>query len=180
MSALGRASGGIATCCEADPTRAGRGCAPILIGGASRSGLQVRLNARTDMPDRDVYAQFELWCPEIERYLHFERAEWRPIRPLCSGSTRTLKVGNVLLKIRGVLPQSMAKLTPARERLLALLAASPEGYSEESLRALGFGIMTLARLVRSGLAVAEPRTLGRTTGVLHIRITEAGRRAIDE
>jgi hypothetical protein len=34
--------------------------AAILIGGVSRSGLQVRLNARTDMPDRDVYAQLEL------------------------------------------------------------------------------------------------------------------------
>jgi hypothetical protein len=74
----------------------------------------------------------------------------------------------------------MAKLNPARERLLALLAASPEGYSEESLRALGFGIMMLARLVRSGLAVAEPSALGGTKGVLHIRITEAGRKAITE
>jgi hypothetical protein len=33
------------------------------------------------MPDGDVYAQIELWCPEIERFLHFERAEWKPIRP---------------------------------------------------------------------------------------------------
>jgi hypothetical protein len=55
--------------------------APILIGGASRSGFQARLNARSDMPQCDVHAQLELWCPEIERYLHFERAEWRPNRP---------------------------------------------------------------------------------------------------
>ena len=50
-------------------------------GGAVRSGFQARLNARSDMPNCDVHAQLESWCPEIERYLHFERAEWRPNRP---------------------------------------------------------------------------------------------------
>jgi hypothetical protein len=54
--------------------------APLLVDGASRDGFQARLNARSDVPDGDVYAQLELWCPEIERYLHFERAEWRPLR----------------------------------------------------------------------------------------------------
>ena len=33
------------------------------------------------MPGQDVYAQLEIWCPEIERYLHFERIEWKPNRP---------------------------------------------------------------------------------------------------
>jgi hypothetical protein len=45
------------------------------------SGLQARLCARTDLPERDVYAQLELWCPEIEKNLHFDKAEWRPLRP---------------------------------------------------------------------------------------------------
>lgn len=54
---------------------------PLLIDGLSVSGLQARLNARADMAERDVYAQMELWCPEIERFLHFERVEWRPNRP---------------------------------------------------------------------------------------------------
>jgi hypothetical protein len=54
---------------------------PISIEGAVHSGLQARLTARSDMPDSDVYAQLEVWCPEIEKYLHFDRAEWRPIRP---------------------------------------------------------------------------------------------------
>jgi hypothetical protein len=55
--------------------------APLLVGGVAKSGFQARLNARSDMAERDVHAQLELWCPEIEKYLHFERAEWRPIRP---------------------------------------------------------------------------------------------------
>jgi hypothetical protein len=55
--------------------------APLLIEGVSISGLQARLNARSDLPEMDVHAQLELWCPEIERYLHFERMEWKPNRP---------------------------------------------------------------------------------------------------
>jgi hypothetical protein len=54
---------------------------PLFIGGAAKSGFQARLSARTDMAERDVYAQLELWCPEIEKYLHFDRVEWKPIRP---------------------------------------------------------------------------------------------------
>jgi hypothetical protein len=55
--------------------------APLLVGGVAQSGFQARFNARADLPEGDVDAQLELWCPEIEGFLHFERLEWRPIRP---------------------------------------------------------------------------------------------------
>jgi hypothetical protein len=55
--------------------------APLLLQGVVRSGFQARLNARADLPEREVYGQLELWCPEIERFLHFERVEWRPMKP---------------------------------------------------------------------------------------------------
>jgi hypothetical protein len=48
---------------------------PLFVGGAAKSGFQMRLSARTDMAERDVYAQLELWCPEIEKYLHFDKVE---------------------------------------------------------------------------------------------------------
>jgi hypothetical protein len=58
-----------------------QGVVPLLVGGAAKSGFQARLSARTDMTEREVYAQLELWCPEIEKYLHFDKVGWRPIRP---------------------------------------------------------------------------------------------------
>jgi hypothetical protein len=33
------------------------------------------------MPDQELYGQLELWAPEIEKYLHFERVAVKPIRP---------------------------------------------------------------------------------------------------
>jgi hypothetical protein len=52
---------------------------------------------------------------------------------LCSGSTRTLKVGNVLLKIPDVLPQSMPNLPDKQRAVLQMLAASARGGPEIGL-----------------------------------------------
>jgi hypothetical protein len=73
---------------------------PILVGGAVSSGFQARLNARSDMPQCDVHAQLESWCPEIERYLHFERAEWRPNRPHTNPQTAPAGLRGKLLHDR--------------------------------------------------------------------------------
>jgi hypothetical protein len=65
---------------------------------------------------------------------------------------------------------------------LNLLARSTHGYTESILLALGFSIEMLRRLVRDGLVIAErePAYLSRWAIVVtRVRITEAGRRAID-
>jgi hypothetical protein len=65
---------------------------------------------------------------------------------------------------------------------LNLLARSTHGYRESILLAHGFSIEMLERLVRDGLVIAErePSYLSRRAIVVtRVRITEAGRRAID-
>jgi hypothetical protein len=65
---------------------------------------------------------------------------------------------------------------------LNLLARSTHGYRESILLAHGFSIEALQRLVRDGLVIAEREReyLSRcATVVTRVRITEAGRRAID-
>jgi hypothetical protein len=86
-----------------------------------------------------------------------------------------VKVGNVLLTIRDVLPQSMAKLTDEHRRALRLQASPPGGYTEADMLTHGFELAMLGDLIFAGFALAAPRD---ALPVMWIEITEAGRKAI--
>jgi hypothetical protein len=81
----------------------------------------------------------------------------------------------------------MAMTTPSpgmsgeQRRALDMLAGSPDGCTEEALRAHGFTVRLLARIVHTGLAIARPEIVkagGRTLSMLRLTITDAGRRAL--
>ena len=62
-----------------------------------------------------------------------------------------------------------------------MLAGSPNGCTELTLRAHGFTVKLLAGLVRAGLAVAKPEVVkadGRTLSFVRVAITDARRRAL--
>jgi DNA-binding PadR family transcriptional regulator len=63
---------------------------------------------------------------------------------------------------------------------LQVLARSPLGTTESIMMAYGFGVGTLQKLVRDGLATAERRTVqaGRPIAVKWLEITDAGRAAL--
>jgi hypothetical protein len=66
---------------------------------------------------------------------------------------------------------------------LELLAASPDGCTEATMRAHGFSVDMLAKIVLAGLAsVSTERVLAgrQPIEVARLRITEAGRRALAE
>ena len=72
--------------------------------------------------------------------------------------------------------------TKARDALELLAAASPS-CPELLLWAHGFKIEMLADLVREGLATAQPEAVnagGRQIEVVRVRITNAGRKALEE
>jgi hypothetical protein len=65
---------------------------------------------------------------------------------------------------------------------LELLTVDPRGLAEPLLLTYGFRRKMLAGLVRTGLATAQRQTVkvrGQPAKVVRIRITDAGRRAID-
>jgi hypothetical protein len=67
--------------------------------------------------------------------------------------------------------------------VLELLAGSPRGYPKGRLLADGFTVDILADLVREGLATPQrgtSRVGGRTIRVERYRITDDGRKAIEE
>jgi hypothetical protein len=71
-------------------------------------------------------------------------------------------------------------LNGEQRRALDMLAGSPHGCTEAALRAHGFTVRLLAKIVRTGLAVARPEIVkagGRTLSMLRLTITDAGRRA---
>jgi hypothetical protein len=71
---------------------------------------------------------------------------------------------------------------PDRRRALELLAASADGCTEAIMRAHGFNVDVLAKIVLAGLAsVSTDRVhAGRQQiEVTHLRITEAGRRVLE-
>jgi hypothetical protein len=75
------------------------------------------------------------------------------------------------------------RLNVERRQALQLLASSPHGLTVKLLLTHGFTRRMLTGLVHNGLATAQPeRTMG-TDGkpieVVRIKITEAGRRAIE-
>ncbi len=71
-------------------------------------------------------------------------------------------------------------LTAQQRRALQLLADIPFGVTESALVLNGFERQTLERLIRAGLATTERDDLkaGRQS-IGRIRITEAGRRALE-
>ena len=71
---------------------------------------------------------------------------------------------------------------PERRRALELLAASPDGCSEAIMLAHGFPVPLLVDLCIAGLAIATPERMvagGRPVEVIRMKITEAGRQAIN-
>ena len=71
---------------------------------------------------------------------------------------------------------------PTRGRALELLASSHDGCTEAIMLAHGFTVKLMLDLCVAGLATATPERMvagGRTIEVATMRITEAGRRALD-
>ena len=69
-------------------------------------------------------------------------------------------------------------LTGKQISALEILAGCPDGCTEAALKANGFGIVFLGKLIRAGLATATPGIVeasGRTLGVVRLAITEKGR-----
>ena len=69
-----------------------------------------------------------------------------------------------------------------RRRALELLADTSHGMIDAMLLAYGFTVEQMVDLCAAGLATATPERMvvgGRTVEVARVRITEAGRRALD-
>jgi hypothetical protein len=78
-------------------------------------------------------------------------------------------------------PYHYRRPNPDRRRALELLAGSRYGYTKAILRAHGFSIDIMVELVKAGLATTKRERMvadGRQTGVVRVRITEAGRQAL--
>jgi hypothetical protein len=71
-------------------------------------------------------------------------------------------------------------LTGAQISMLEMLAGCPDGCSEAVLKANGFTIGSLGKLIRAGLATATPGIVeaGGRLGVVRLAITEKGRTMI--
>ena len=85
--------------------------------------------------------------------------------------------------VRGRQPKMKDFARPARrtDAALELLASCPDGSSERLLRAHGFNLRDMIKLVRAGLVTSssERVVVGKhTREVVTLRITEAGRRAV--
>jgi hypothetical protein len=78
---------------------------------------------------------------------------------------------------------TVIRISSEQERALKLLASSPHGVNEELLiRSHGFSRGVLASLVRRRLAAREREVMeagGKTIEVIRLRITAAGRKAIE-
>jgi hypothetical protein len=73
----------------------------------------------------------------------------------------------------------MADLTDIQRAALRMLATSTRGFALSTVMARGFKFEMLQGLVRLGLAAAYRDAVGWSkTKVVHLRITEAGRKAI--
>ena len=79
----------------------------------------------------------------------------------------------------GIMP---SRAPNPRRRALELLAASRDGCTEAIMLAHGFTVEQMVDLCVAGLVTATPERIvagGRTIEVATMRITEAGRRALD-
>jgi hypothetical protein len=61
--------------------------APIAIEGVIRDGLQARISCRSDMAERDIHAQLQVYVAAISHYAHVQRVEWRPNAPHTNGGS---------------------------------------------------------------------------------------------
>jgi hypothetical protein len=78
-------------------------------------------------------------------------------------------------------PTRKRRITLEQRRALQLLACSPFGAAEVIMLNHGFTRGTLAGLVRAGLAMAQHDTVKTDRRLVgRIRITEAGRRVIED
>ena len=79
---------------------------------------------------------------------------------------------------------TVTRLSAEQPQALKLLASNRHGVNEQMLaRSLGFSRAVLSSLVRRRLAAREREVViadGKTVEVVRIRITAAGRRAIEE
>jgi len=78
-------------------------------------------------------------------------------------------------------PYHYRRPNPDRRRALELLAGSRYGYTKAILRTHGFSIDMMIELVKVGLATTKRERMvadGRQTGVVRVRITDAGRQAL--
>jgi hypothetical protein len=78
-------------------------------------------------------------------------------------------------------PYHYRRPNPDRRRALELLAGSRYGYTKAILRAHGFSIDMMTELVKAGLATTRRERMladGRQTGIVRVRITDAGRQAL--
>jgi hypothetical protein len=69
-----------------------------------------------------------------------------------------------------------------QRRALEMLAGSPNGCTESTLRTHGFKVGLLAGLVRAGFAFAKPEVVKageRTLSFVRVVITDAGRGVLD-
>jgi hypothetical protein len=72
-------------------------------------------------------------------------------------------------------------VTDIQRAVLRMLAKSTRGYALSTVMARGFTFEMLQELVRAGWAVAQRDAVGLSkTKVPHLRITDAGRKAIDQ
>jgi hypothetical protein len=78
-----------------------------------------------------------------------------------------------------MVPPRKRYLGTCQRHALLLLAGIPFGATDAAISANGISRLTLARLIRAGLATAqrEIKADGQTVG--RVRITEAGRRALE-
>jgi hypothetical protein len=70
-------------------------------------------------------------------------------------------------------------LSAEQRRALQLLADIPFGINDTAMLLNGFARDTIARLVRAGLATTEREYLKAGQSIGRVRITEAGRRALE-
>jgi hypothetical protein len=86
-------------------------------------------------------------------------------------------------KLTGTQWHDRTEPRPTGEQIsvLEMLAGCPGGCPEAVLKASGFTIGLLGKLIRAGLATATPGIVeagGRTLGVVRLAITEKGRTMI--
>ena len=70
-------------------------------------------------------------------------------------------------------------LRPEQRRALQLLADIPFGVTDTAMSVNGFARQMIARLVRAGLATTEREMKAGGQIIGRVRITEAGRRALE-
>jgi hypothetical protein len=77
------------------------------------------------------------------------------------------------------IPPRKRHLSAEQRRALQLLADIPFGINDTAMLLNGFARDTIARLVRAGFATTERENLKASRSIGRVRITDAGRRALE-